>query len=169
MFKSARWRSEKSKIKAVFKLQFRATQVPQLGVEALFLSVVPADVGKPTVKLEKAWLEGGSYYWENAVYETVKFVQDPKSGKINDRIYHFIVSKGASKAGLVGEVSIDFADYAEATKPSSVSLPLKNSNSGAVLHVSVPFLSLIYVFHRLFNEVQKMFFPRLLIFSVLES
>lgn len=68
-------------------------QVPQLGVEALFLSVVPADVGKPTVKLEKAWLEGGSYYWENAVYETVKFVQDPKSGKINDRIYHFIVSK----------------------------------------------------------------------------
>ncbi|RVX09106.1 hypothetical protein CK203_013846 [Vitis vinifera] len=137
MFKSARWRSEKSKIKAVFKLQFRATQVPQLGVEALFLSVVPADVGKPTVKLEKAWLEGGSYYWENAVYETVKFVQDPKSGKINDRIYHFIVSKGSSKAGLVGEVSIDFADYAEATKPSSVSLPLKNSNSGAVLHVSI--------------------------------
>ena len=68
-------------------------QVPQLGVDALFLSVVPADVGKPTVKLEKGRLEGGSYYWENAVFETVKFFQDPKSGKINDRIYHFIVSK----------------------------------------------------------------------------
>lgn len=68
-------------------------QVPQLGVDALFLSVVPADVGKPTVKLEKGRLEGGSYYWESAVFETVKFVQDSKSGKINDRIYHFIVSK----------------------------------------------------------------------------
>lgn len=39
------------------------------------------------------------------------------------------------KAGLVGEVSIDFAKYAEATKPFSASLPLQNSNS-AVLHVS---------------------------------
>lgn len=27
MFKSSRWRSEKNKIKAVFKLQFHATQV----------------------------------------------------------------------------------------------------------------------------------------------
>lgn len=27
MFKSARWRSDKNKIKAVFKLQFHATQV----------------------------------------------------------------------------------------------------------------------------------------------
>lgn len=27
MFKSARWRSEKNKVKAVFKLQFHATQV----------------------------------------------------------------------------------------------------------------------------------------------
>ena len=27
MFKAARWRSEKNRIKAVFKFQFRATQV----------------------------------------------------------------------------------------------------------------------------------------------
>lgn len=46
--------------------------------------------------------------------------------------------QGSSKAGTIGEVSVDFADYAEATKPFSVSLPLKNSNSNsnAVLHVS---------------------------------
>lgn len=67
--------------------------MPQLGTEALFLFVVPADVGKPTMKLEKARLEGGNCYWENAAYETVKFVQDPKSGKISDKIYNFIVSK----------------------------------------------------------------------------
>ncbi|KAJ0960264.1 hypothetical protein J5N97_001905 [Dioscorea zingiberensis] len=68
MFKSARWRSDKNKIKTLFKLQFHATQ-------------------------------------------------------------------GSSKASVLGEVSVDFAEYSEATKASSVSLPLKNSS--AVLHVSI--------------------------------
>ncbi|KAJ7010693.1 leucine-rich repeat-containing protein [Populus alba x Populus x berolinensis] len=105
MFRSARWRSEKNKIKTVFKLQFHATQ----------------------------WFREESCRWEYPVYETVKYIRDVKTGKINERIYHFFVSTGSSKNSLVGEVSIDFADYAEATIASSVSLPLKNSKS-EVLH-----------------------------------
>uniref|UniRef100_A0A5B6ZIB4 Putative myosin-9 isoform X1 n=2 Tax=Davidia involucrata TaxID=16924 RepID=A0A5B6ZIB4_DAVIN len=137
MFKSARWRSEKNKLKAVFKLQFHATQVPQLIGDALMISVVPADVGKPTVRLGKTAIRDGSCQWESPVYETVKFVREPKTGKIHERIYHLILSTGTSKAGLFGEVSIDFANYAEATKLSSVSLPLKNAKSEAILHVSI--------------------------------
>uniref|UniRef100_A0A5B6ZKD0 Putative myosin-9 isoform X1 n=1 Tax=Davidia involucrata TaxID=16924 RepID=A0A5B6ZKD0_DAVIN len=137
MFKSARWRSEKNKIKAVFKLQFHATQVPLLRGDALMISVVPADVGKPTARLVKAAIRDGSCHWESPVYETVKFFREPKSGKIHEIIYHFVVSTGSSKAGLFGEVSIDLANYAEATKLSSVSLPLKNAKSEAVLHVSI--------------------------------
>lgn len=57
----------------------------------MIVSVVPADVGKPTLRLEKAKIQDGSCYWKTAVYETVKFVQEPKSGKIHERIYHFIV------------------------------------------------------------------------------
>ncbi|KAE8055298.1 hypothetical protein FH972_012148 [Carpinus fangiana] len=116
MFRSARWRSEKNKVKAVFKLQFHATQISQFGTDALVVSLTPADVGKPTVKSEKATVQNGTCCWENPVYET-----------------------GPSKAGTIGEVSVDFAEYAEATKPSSVSLPLKNSNSNsnAVLHVVI--------------------------------
>lgn len=49
--------------------------------------------------------------------------------------------QGSSKPGTIGEISIDFADYAEATKPLSISLPLKNSDSNAVLHVSTLLLS----------------------------
>ncbi|CAH9118074.1 unnamed protein product [Cuscuta epithymum] len=135
MFKSARWRSEKVKIKAVFKLQFRATKVA--AGDALLISVVPADVGKPTVKLEKAKVQDGSCFWENAVYETMKLTRDPKSGKIHERIYNFVVATGSLKSGIVGEATIDFSSYAEATKVSSVSLPLKNSKSGVVLHVSI--------------------------------
>ncbi|XP_015085090.1 cingulin isoform X2 [Solanum pennellii] len=134
MFKSSRWRSEKNKIKAVFKLQFHATQVKG---DALMVSVVPADVGKPTVRSEKATVRDGSCYWENGVLETVKFVREPKTGKIHERIYNFVVGTGSSKTGLVGEASIDFSSYADATKVSLVSLPLKNSKSEAVLHVSI--------------------------------
>ncbi|XP_055821483.1 uncharacterized protein LOC129890021 isoform X2 [Solanum dulcamara] len=134
MFKSSRWRSEKNKIKAVFKLQFHATQVRG---DALMVSVVPADVGKPTVRSEKATVRDGSCYWENAVLETVKFVREPKTGKNHEKIYNFVVGNGSSKAGFVGEASIDFSSYADATKVSLVSLPLRNSKSEAVLHVSI--------------------------------
>ncbi|KAF8032996.1 hypothetical protein BT93_D1785 [Corymbia citriodora subsp. variegata] len=134
MFNPARWRSEKNRVKAVFKLQFHATQVAQLNADALMVNVVPGDVGKPTVKLEKATIREGRCQWANPVYETVKFARDHKTGKVNEKIYQFIVSTGAAKSGFVGEASVDFADYAEATKASSVSLPLKNSSIGAILH-----------------------------------
>ena len=44
--------------------------------------------------------------------------------------------QGSSKAGFLGEASIDFADFAAETEPITVSLPLKFANSGAILHVS---------------------------------
>ncbi|CAI9784561.1 unnamed protein product [Fraxinus pennsylvanica] len=136
MFKSARWRSEKNKVRVVFRLQFHATQLSQLGGDALMVSVVPADVGKPSVKSEKAIVRDGVCLWENPVYETVKLNRDSKSGKIHEKIYYFILGTGSSKAGVVGEASVDFSIYAEAAKVS-VSLPLKNSKSEAMLHVSI--------------------------------
>ncbi|KAL9664676.1 hypothetical protein QQ045_020081 [Rhodiola kirilowii] len=139
MFKSARWRIDKNsnKIKSVFRLHFRVTQVPVLVGDALLVSVIPKDVGKPTSRLEKAVVEDGNCCWENPVYETVRFVRDPKSGKFNERIYYFIVSTGNQKSNVVGEVLIDFAEYAESSKPSSVSLPFKNPQCAAVLHVTI--------------------------------
>ncbi|XP_076944495.1 uncharacterized protein LOC143615190 [Bidens hawaiensis] len=143
MFKSPRWRSERNKTKCstVFKLQFHGTQIyvmhmqlALLGGVDLILSVVPADVRKPTSRLEKAKVQNGSCYWEKPLYETVKFTQDPKTGKLHDKIYDFVVTKDSSRFGVVGEVSIDFATYVEATKIISLSLPLKNANFAAVLH-----------------------------------
>ncbi|KAG8374914.1 hypothetical protein BUALT_Bualt10G0045100 [Buddleja alternifolia] len=129
MFKSARWKSEKNKFKVSFKLQFHAAQfeyellnllmsVPVVGDDALMISVVPADAGKPSVKSDKAAVREGSCFWENPVYETVKFNREPKSGKIHERIYYFVVGTGSSKAGVIGEASIDFSNYADATKVS---------------------------------------------------
>ncbi|XP_039034750.1 myosin-2 heavy chain-like [Hibiscus syriacus] len=140
MFKSARWRSDKNRTKAVFKLQLHATQVTQLNVQALMISVVLGDGGKLRTKLGKATVLDGNCQWENPVYETVKFSRDLNTGKINEIIYHFILSTGLGKGGLVGEASIDFAAYSEAIKTCTVSLPLKNSNSKAILHVSIQML-----------------------------
>ncbi|KAF8087638.1 hypothetical protein N665_0573s0011 [Sinapis alba] len=140
MFKSGRWRSEKNKIiKIVFKLQFHATQVSELKGEGITISLVPGDVGKATGKTEKAVVLDGYCRWESPVYETVKFVKDVKTGKVNQRIYHLILSTtGSTKSGLVGETSIDFADYIDdAIKTCNVSLPLQNSISKAFLHVSI--------------------------------
>ncbi|XP_076931598.1 uncharacterized protein LOC143596801 [Bidens hawaiensis] len=137
MFKSPRWRSEKNKTKCVFKLQFHGTQLALLGGDDLIISVVPADVGKPASRLEKAKVQNGSCYWEKPLYETVKLTQDPKTGKFHEKIYHFVVTKDSSRFGVVGEVSIDFATYIEATKIVSLSLPLKNAKFTAVLHVSI--------------------------------
>ncbi|CAK7337281.1 unnamed protein product [Dovyalis caffra] len=135
MFRS--WRSDKKKIKATFKLQFQATQVPQLKKPALIISLVPEDVGKTTFKLEKAAVQDGICSWDNPVYVTVKLIKEPKLGKLHEKIYHFIVSSGSSKSGYLGEASIDFADFADETEPLTVSLPLKFANSGAVLHATI--------------------------------
>ncbi|KAJ4841760.1 hypothetical protein Tsubulata_043781 [Turnera subulata] len=135
MFKS--WRSDKKKIKAVFMLQFQATQVPPLKKPALTISLVPEDVGKTTFKLEKAAVRDGTCSWDNPIYVSVKLIGEPKSGKLHEKIYHFVVSNGSSKSGYLGEASIDFADFAQETEPLTVSLPLKFANSGAVLHVTI--------------------------------
>ncbi|XP_062120430.1 uncharacterized protein LOC133834736 isoform X2 [Humulus lupulus] len=134
MFKS--W-SKKNKIKAIFKLQFHVTQVPKLKKSSVMISLVPEDAGKPSVKLEKVAVQDGTCTWENPVYEPVKLTMDSKTGKINEKLYHFIVSTGTSKSGYLGEASIDFSDFATETEPLTVSLPLKFANSGAILHVLI--------------------------------
>ncbi|KAG6399307.1 hypothetical protein SASPL_140783 [Salvia splendens] len=137
MFKPVRWWSDKNRIKAVFKLQFHASQVTQAGGDGLMVSVVPGDTGKPSSKSDKAAVRDGGCVWENPVYETVKFNRDPKSGRIQQKTYYFILATGSSRTGAVGEASIDLSSYAEASKPSVASIPLKNSNCEAVLHVSI--------------------------------
>ncbi|KAL8106779.1 uncharacterized protein LOC141671523 [Apium graveolens] len=137
MFKPARWRSDRNKIKALFKLQFYATKVSWSGGDTLMISVIPSEGGKPTSILDKVKIRDGSCYWEKPVYETMKLTRDSKTGKINERLYHVIFSTGLSKFGLLGEVSINFADYAMETKLSSLSLPIKNTKFEAVLHVTI--------------------------------
>lgn len=58
----------------------------------LMISLVPVDVGQPTVRLGKAAVQDGICTWENPVYETVKFTRETKTGKLHDKIYQLIIS-----------------------------------------------------------------------------
>ncbi|XP_078162129.1 uncharacterized protein LOC144557435 isoform X2 [Carex rostrata] len=136
MFKSGRWRSEKNRIKAAFKLHFQASQIPKAGWDTLMVVLIPTDVGRPTVRSDKETVTDGSCRW-NAVYEMVKLSLDAKTGKVHDKIYQFLISApGSNKGGILGEASVNLGEYAEAFKPSTVTLPLKG-NTGAVLHVTI--------------------------------
>jgi hypothetical protein len=134
MFKSARWRGGGGgggKAKAVFKLQFHATQVPEVGWEAMMVVVTPRDAGRPTARTESAQVADGACQWPAPVYEATKL---PSSGK--DKIYQFLVyDTGSTKAALLGEATLNLAEYADAFKPWIVTLPLSGS-PGAQLHVS---------------------------------
>ena len=46
--------------------------------------------------------------------------------------------QGSSKAGVLGDVTVNLADYAAVFNAASVSLPLKASNTGTILHVRSP-------------------------------
>ncbi|KAG0474671.1 hypothetical protein HPP92_014357 [Vanilla planifolia] len=138
MLKVTRWKGEKNKIRVVFKLQFHASQVNSLGWEIMMVSLVPLDVGKATMKTDKVLVIGGHCHWRNPIYETVKLFQDSNTGKMEDKLYKFVVSaNGIAAAATVGEITVNLADYFESAKPTSASLPLKPSKSGIILHVTI--------------------------------
>lgn len=67
-------------------------QLAQIGGDALTIAVIPGDSGKPSARLDKAKVKDGSCYWEKPHYETVKFTQDQKTAKFNEKIYRFVVA-----------------------------------------------------------------------------
>eukprot|EP01018_Ginkgo_biloba_P038030 Gb_27516 [translate_table: standard] len=137
MHRAAKWKAEKSKVKVVFRLQFHATQVPQPGWDKLFVSFIPAETGKVIAKTTKVSVRNGSCKWSDPIYETTRLLQDAKTKKYDEKQYKLVVSTGSSRFGFLGEASINLADYAEAVKPSSVSLALQSCSFGTILHVTV--------------------------------
>ncbi|XP_043720560.1 uncharacterized protein LOC122668074 [Telopea speciosissima] len=132
---------EKVKVKVVFRLQFHTTHIPQTGWDKLFVSFIPADSGKATAKTTKASVRNGTCKWADPIYETTRLLQDPRTREYDEKMYKLVVAMGSSRSSVVGEANINLADYADASKPCAVSLPLNCCDSGAVLHVTVQLLT----------------------------
>ncbi|XP_074581323.1 uncharacterized protein LOC141837851 [Curcuma longa] len=141
MSRMAKWKIEKTKVKVVFRLQFHATHIPQQGWDKLFISFIPIDVGKTTAKTNKVNVRNGSCKWPDPIYETTRLLQDAKAKTYDEKLYKLLVATGSSRSSFLGEVNINLADFADALKPSSVSLPLTNCDFGTILHVTVQLLT----------------------------
>ncbi|XP_062025679.1 uncharacterized protein LOC133741997 [Rosa rugosa] len=141
MSRITKWKLEKTKVKVVFRLQFNATHIPQSGWDKLFISFIPADSGKATAKTTKANVRNGTCKWADPIYETTRLLQDTKTKKFDEKLYKLVVTMGSSRSSVLGETNINLADYADASKPSAVALPLHGCDSGTILHVTVQLLT----------------------------
>ncbi|XP_047978292.1 myosin-10-like [Salvia hispanica] len=141
MSRISKWKLEKTKVKVVFRLQFHATHIPQTGWEKLFITFIPADTGKPTAKTTKANVRNGSCKWGDPIYETTRLLQDSKSKQYDEKLYKLVVAMGSSRASVLGEATINLADYVDASKPIVGAFPLHGCNFGTVLHITVQLLT----------------------------
>lgn len=116
-------------------------KIPQSGWDKLYISFIPADSGKATAKTTKANVRNGTCKWADPIYETTRLLQDIKTKQFDEKLYKLVVAMGSSRSGLLGEATINLADYADASKPSVVPLPLIGCDSGAILHVTVQLLT----------------------------
>ncbi|KAK4803540.1 hypothetical protein SAY86_003357 [Trapa natans] len=141
MSRITRWKPEKTKTKVVFRLQFHATHIPQSGWDKLFIAFIPVDSGKATAKTTKANVRNGTCKWSDPIYETTRLLQDLRTKEFDEKLYKFVVSMGSSRSSILGEATINLADYADALKPSLVALSLHGCDCGAILHVTVQLLT----------------------------
>ncbi|XP_076892315.1 uncharacterized protein LOC143544016 [Bidens hawaiensis] len=141
MLRTTKWKLEKTKVKVVFRLQFHATNIPQGGWDKLFVCFIPTESGKITAKTSKANVRNGTCKWADPIYETTRLLVDSRNKRYDDKLYNLIVGMGSSHASILGEATINLADYADALNPFIISLPLHGSDQGTILHVTVQLLT----------------------------
>ncbi|KMZ57444.1 hypothetical protein ZOSMA_85G00060, partial [Zostera marina] len=141
MSRVPKWKSEKSKAKVVFRLQFYATHIPQPGWDKLFISFFSAETGKVTSKTTKANVRNGSCKWSDPIYETTKLFHDTRTKKYDEKYHKIAVAMGTTRSSILGEVNINLADYVDAFKPYTISLPLEECEFETILHVTIQLLT----------------------------
>ncbi|KAL1309996.1 hypothetical protein AAHE18_17G217700 [Arachis hypogaea] len=141
MSRITKWKVEKTKVKVVFRLQFHATHIPQSGWDKLYISFIPAETGKATSKTTKANVRNGACKWSDPIYETTRLLQDIRTKQYEEKLYKLVVGMGSSRSSILGEATINLADFVDALKPTSLALPLNGSDPGPTLHVTVQLLT----------------------------
>ncbi|KAF2291473.1 hypothetical protein GH714_024552 [Hevea brasiliensis] len=111
----------------------------QDGIRFLYLSFT--DSGKATAKTTKANVRNGACKWADPIYETTRLLQDNKTKQYDEKLYKLVVAMGSTRSTILGEATINLADYTDALKPSVIALPLHGCDSGSILHVTVQLLT----------------------------
>ncbi|CAM6024969.1 unnamed protein product [Sphagnum balticum] len=134
MFKSLKKKPEKAKEAIDFKLKFHATRVPLQGWEKLVISVVSLETRKAVAKTARAVVKNGNCQWQDPIVESTRLQLNQTTNEYEEKFYKLVVSSGSSRAGILGEALINLGEFADFNHPAQRALPLKNCNSGTVLH-----------------------------------
>lgn len=67
-------------------------QIPQTGWDKLYISFIPADSGKATLKTTKANVRNGTCKWADPIYETTRLLQDINTKQYDERLYKLVVT-----------------------------------------------------------------------------
>ncbi|KAL3532008.1 hypothetical protein ACH5RR_005529 [Cinchona calisaya] len=139
MFKLQRQnnKSSKSGERVDFKFSnFQALQVPK-GWDRLFLSMSSVESGKTVAKLGKALVRSGNCQWSETLLESVWISKDDSLKEPEECLFKLVVSMGSSRAGILGEATIDLSCHTSSRVSSPVLLPLKKCNYGTILQVKI--------------------------------
>ncbi|RWW09812.1 hypothetical protein GW17_00026683 [Ensete ventricosum] len=135
MFKLHRHRSDRFGEKVEFKLSnLQAIKVPR-GWDKLFLSIVSVDSGKMIAKTGKSTVRSGNCQWTGT--ESIWVFQDNASKELEECHFKIVVSPASARSIILGEVTLNVADYLGKEESSPLFLPLKKCESGTTLQVKI--------------------------------
>ncbi|CDP15309.1 unnamed protein product [Coffea canephora] len=135
MFKLQRQnhRPSKSGERVDFKFSnFQALQVPK-GWDRLFLSMTSVESGKTVARLGKALVRNGNCQWTETLLESVWITKDDSSKEPEECLFKLVVSMGSSRAGILGEATINVSCLMSSKASSAVILPLRKCNFETLL------------------------------------
>ncbi|CAL9069647.1 uncharacterized protein LOC135653093 [Musa acuminata AAA Group] len=135
MFKLHRYRSDRFGEKVEFKLSnLQAVKVPR-GWDKLLLSIVSVESGKTIARTGRATVRSGNCQWTET--ESIWVSQDDASKELEECRFKIVVSPASSRSVVIGEVTLNLADYLSSGEIGPLLLPLKKCDSGTTLQVKI--------------------------------
>ncbi|XP_019194303.1 PREDICTED: golgin subfamily B member 1-like isoform X2 [Ipomoea nil] len=138
MFKLRRHKSSTSdnsgdKFGFIFS-NIQALQVPK-GWDKLSVSLISVEAGKTISKLGKASVNNGTCQWTESLWSPENYASNGLDH------FKFLVSMGSSRAGILGEATVNVGHYRNSEASIPVSLPLQKCNKGTVLNFEIKCLT----------------------------
>ncbi|KAG8376629.1 hypothetical protein BUALT_Bualt09G0083300 [Buddleja alternifolia] len=138
-------KQSKSRDRLDFKFSnFQALQVPK-GWDRLFVSLISVETGKIIAKLGKALVKNGGCQWTDTLSESIYVSRDDSSKGYEECFVKLLVSSGSTRSSILGEATINVANYTSSRAAAAVSQPLKKCTYGTILQASYLIFSLFIV------------------------
>ncbi|XP_030450917.1 uncharacterized protein LOC115673035 isoform X2 [Syzygium oleosum] len=137
MFRLRKQKSDDQRERFDFQLSdLQALQVPK-GRDKLSLSIISSDTGKTIRRLEKAPVWNGNCQWSETISESIWIPKCDGPKDVEGCLFKFVVSMGSSRSGILGEASVNLANYISSKASVPVSLQLKKCNQGTILQMKI--------------------------------